>query len=816
VWCGESLLAEHCKIVCAEHPKLETRNRFKGTFVKQLGKYRLTVILIGLAVVIGVSLPAFMTASCLTRQQTPAEIRALENLRVVTRGGVLPAEDVVARIESDFPRTKAAALARLVRARIRINAKDFAGAASLLDSSVIRDHSSLGDYALSMRAGALEQAGRLPEARIAYEQLINSYPASSRAREATLRDANILMRSGIAAAVPLLLKDLAAKEDAAALLLTARASEETSDSTQALASYRRLYFYAPASAESADAATAIARLGSTLSPANASEAIARADKLYEAKRYSDAWQAYSDAFARFPNTANSQTQLRRVIAAVNLRKTADAVNALNAIPSSAGETRAEALYYVAQVYARTKQWDQARSTLEELRRSFANSPFTPRALVSVGQIAEDANNDADASYFLRTSVNSYQGSAEVAQAQFDLAWMAHEDKNFSESSKLLTEHLASYADKNTDNRGRAGYWAARDSERAGKLSEARALYQAMQARYDANWYGYLAKQRLDAMLRSGVGTIPTKSFPSDSVMGKAIANLQTVTVAEETAGASADKVIAKSDELNNVGLNEWALEELAAASVSAASSPKVNLAIARVYRSEEDNVRALNVLKKSFPDYSQMKPEELTREEWDVFYPLSYWDIIVQESRARNLDPYQVAGLIRQETVFMPRARSSARAYGLMQVLVPTGALTAKKYGLERTITEETLYEPRLNIQLGTAYLRDQIDKFGRIEYVAAAYNAGPIRAVQWRASLPTEMDEWAEAVPFKETRGYVQGVVRNRLQYLRLYDANGKFRPEVGTRAITKQPATNATPGAEPEDSTVRKRRVTGDEHEE
>jgi soluble lytic murein transglycosylase len=784
--------------------------------VKKLGKYRLTVILIGLTVVSGASLPAFMTASCLTRQQTAAEIRALENLRVMTRGGVLPAEDVVARIESDFPRTKAAALARLVRARIRINAKDFAGAASLLDSSVIRDHSSLGDYALFIRAGALEQAGRLPEARIAYEQLINSYPASSRAREATLRDASILLRSGSAAAVPLLLKDLAAKEDAAALLLTARASEETSSSTQALASYRRLYFYAPASAESADAATAIARLGSTLSPANAGEATARADKLYEAKRYSDAWQAYSDAFARFPNTANSQTQLRRVIAAVNLRKTADAVNALNAIPSSAGETRAEALYYVAQVYARTKQWDQARSTLEELRRSFANSPFTPRALVSAGQIAEDANNEADASYFLRTAVNAYQGSGEVAQAQFDLAWMAHEDKNFSESSKLLTEHLAYYADKNTDNRGRAGYWAARDSERAGKLSEARALYQAMQARYDANWYGYLAKQRLDAMLRSGVGTIPTKSFPSDSVMGRAIANLQTVTVAEETAGASADKVIAKSDELNNVGLNEWALEELAAASGSAASSPKVNLAIARVYRSEEDNVRALNVLKKSFPDYSQMKPEELTREEWDVFYPLSYWDIIVQESRARNLDPYQVAGLIRQETVFMPRARSSARAYGLMQVLVPTGALTAKKYGLERTITEETLYEPRLNIQLGTAYLRDQIDKFGRIEYVAAAYNAGPIRAVQWRASLPAEMDDWAEAVPFKETRGYVQGVVRNRLQYLRLYDANGKFRPEVGTRAITKQPATNATPGAEPEDSTVRKRRVTGDEHEE
>ena len=469
---------------------------------------------------------------------------------------------------------------------------------------------------------------------------------------------------------------------------------------------------------------------------------------------------------------------------------------------------------MAQAYARSRQWDQVRATVDELRRSFPTSEFTPRAIVSVGQIAKEAKNEADASYFSRLAVSSYQDSIEVAQAQFDLAWMAHENKNYAESSKLLTEHLAFYADRNTDNRGRAGYWAARDSERAGKLAEARALYQAVLARYDANWYGYLAKQRQSAMLRSGVGTVPPKSFSADSIVGRAIANLETVTVAEETAGPREDKFIAKADELNNVGLDEWALEELAQANDSAGSSPKVNLAIARVYRSQENNVGALNVLKKSFPDYSQMKPEEMTREEWDVFYPLSHWDIILQESRAKSLDPYQVAGLIRQETVFMTRARSSARAYGLMQLLIPTAITTARKYGIDRAITEESLYEPRLNIQLGTAYLRDQIDKFGKIEYVAAAYNAGPGRAVQWRASLPAEMDEWAEAVPFKETRGYVQGVVRNRLQYQRLYDEQGKFRPEVGSRAVTKQPTAGATPEVSPENPNVRKRRLRGNEN--
>jgi soluble lytic murein transglycosylase len=237
----------------------------------------------------------------------------------------------------------------------------------------------------------------------------------------------------------------------------------------------------------------------------------------------------------------------------------------------------------------------------------------------------------------------------------------------------------------------------------------------------------------------------------------------------------------------------------------------VNLAIAKIFRAREDNVQALNYLKRSYPDYSQMKPEEMRRDEWDMFYPLAYWDIIAQESRARSLNPYQVAGLIRQESVFNPRAVSSARAYGLMQLVVPTGILTARKYGLNRAITMDSLFEPRLNIQLGTAYLREQLDKYGHIEYVAAAYNAGPNRVVQWRASLPLALDEWAEAVPFRETRLYIQGVVRNTLQYKRLYDENGQFRAEVGAHAI--YPSPNSSPS--PTDATIRVRRVIGEEEE-
>ncbi|HEY6046842.1 MAG TPA: tetratricopeptide repeat protein, partial [Pyrinomonadaceae bacterium] len=497
-----------------------------------LRRHRFAFIVTGLLAATGAVAPLFLIAGCRTLQQTPPELQARETLRSMTRGGVLPAEDAVARIESDFPGTTAGALAKIVHARIKLNAKDFAGAATLLDSNTIRDYTVIPDYALSMRAGALEQANRPGEARTAFEQLIRLDPDSLRARDARLHVAQLLTQGGQTASVPASLKELAAKDDAAALLLIAKAYEQTGDPMQALAAYRRIYYFAPASAEASEAGSAITRLNSSSAPANADEASARAEKLFAAKHFGEAFDAYTDAFTRFPISTSAALQARRAIAAANARRYADATAALNASPAPAGEARAEAMFNLALAYGRSKQWAQARSTADDLHRAFPNSGWTAKAFVQVGQLAEDAKNDVDASYFYRAAINFFPGAAEVTPAQFYIAWQAHDSKNLAESSRLLTEHLANYADRNTDFRGKAAYWAARDSERSGKLAEARAIYQGLQARYDANWYGYLAKQRLDTMNRNG--NVPPKDFPADSLVGRAVASLQSVTVAEET------------------------------------------------------------------------------------------------------------------------------------------------------------------------------------------------------------------------------------------------------------------------------------------
>ncbi len=774
-------------------------------------KRPVAIIFILAAIVVGVTFSPLWTASCSTLVPQAGSEAARLQLQNIARSDVAPIDDALARIETENANTYVAALARLARAEIRLARNDANGAVNLLDSStmrLIKASTAIDDYAQFMRAEALEKANRPIEARAAFEQLAREYPEALRARHATLRASELALDNNAAAAVPVFLKHLTDKDDAAALLLVARAYERQSDAVRAAQTYRRIFFYAPASPEANVAAQKLGLAADVLfANANADEILARAENLYAARMFAPAADAYAAAFARAPALATSAAQLKRGSAALNARRTDEAVSASRSIPTSAPE-HAEALHNIALAFARNRLWDDARNTTNDMRRLHPQNTWTARALVAVGTEAKTKGYTVGANEFYQTAVAAFPNIEEVAGAQFELAWAAHERKDYATSSKLFIEHLANYADKNTDNRGRAGYWAGRDSQLAGKMNDARALYEAMLARYDANWYGYLAKQRLEELRRASNAN--ASSNTSSPLIARAVANLKPVEIAEESATASADVAIKKARQLATINMDDDAFEELRNVSKDAPDSPRINLSIAQLHQLRFEMVEAFNVLRRSFPDYSQMKAEELTTEEWTIFYPLAHWEIIKREAAKNSLDVYNVAGLIRQESVYDSRAKSPANAYGLMQLLLPTAQSTARRAGVNRAITVDSLFEPALNIQLGTAYFRQQLDKFGKLEYVAAAYNAGPGRAATWRTTLPLQIDEWAEAIPFRETRGYVQGIIRNSLQYKRLYDEQGRFRANVG--ANSPRNLSNAASNNVNEHSINNTQRTNGD----
>ncbi|WP_314404949.1 lytic transglycosylase domain-containing protein, partial [Stenotrophomonas rhizophila] len=163
---------------------------------------------------------------------------------------------------------------------------------------------------------------------------------------------------------------------------------------------------------------------------------------------------------------------------------------------------------------------------------------------------------------------------------------------------------------------------------------------------------------------------------------------------------------------------------------------------------------------------------------YSLRFPLHHDDAIRRESARNAIDPAWVAAEIRAESIFNPKARSPANAMGLMQVLPATGASVAKSIGLTNYGGAASLYDPDTNIALGTAYLRQLMNKYEGLPYITiAAYNAGPTPTARWQTQRPGfDPDIWIETISYKETREYVARI----LAFSVIYDwrLNGNALP--------------------------------------
>jgi soluble lytic murein transglycosylase len=162
---------------------------------------------------------------------------------------------------------------------------------------------------------------------------------------------------------------------------------------------------------------------------------------------------------------------------------------------------------------------------------------------------------------------------------------------------------------------------------------------------------------------------------------------------------------------------------------------------------------------------------------YELRFPLHHDATIRREAARNNLDPAWIAAEIRAESVFNPNARSGANAMGLMQVLPGTGMTVARQIGVPWA-GAQSLYDPDTNIVLGSAYLRQLLDKYGGQPYFAiAGYNAGPAPLARWQSQRPgMDPDFWIETISYKETREYVARV----LAFSTVYDwrLNGNALP--------------------------------------
>ncbi|MBQ2645669.1 transglycosylase SLT domain-containing protein [bacterium] len=156
---------------------------------------------------------------------------------------------------------------------------------------------------------------------------------------------------------------------------------------------------------------------------------------------------------------------------------------------------------------------------------------------------------------------------------------------------------------------------------------------------------------------------------------------------------------------------------------------------------------------------------------WKLAFPIYYSQDINMYSQQRNLDPFLILSLIREESHFNPKAISSSNAIGLMQLLIPTASYIAEMIGAEMP-TNEKLQNAQYNIMLGTAYFSHVLDVTENMPvYAIGGYNGGPNAMNSWKKeSKAFDLDDFVENIPYFESKNYIKKVYRSRYNYSQIY----------------------------------------------
>lgn len=144
-----------------------------------------------------------------------------------------------------------------------------------------------------------------------------------------------------------------------------------------------------------------------------------------------------------------------------------------------------------------------------------------------------------------------------------------------------------------------------------------------------------------------------------------------------------------------------------------------------------------------------------------LVFPRFYLGMVEEAAREFDLDPRFILAVIREESRFQEDVASHAGAQGLMQIMPATGAGIARSLGIDPW-SKDRLRDPKMNIRMGSYYLRKMLDTYdGRRFLALAGYNAGPGNAGRWLRENPDVVEDlFVERISFRETRNYVKKVL--------------------------------------------------------
>jgi len=604
----------------------------------------------------------------------------------------------------------------------------------------------LADYALLYQAKALLQGSRPLEALQPLKTLLKEYPDSPLARRALQQQADILYNNGSYGEADSLyqkfIEKYAAGSDALhASYRSALCREQSNDLPGAVKILRSLWLNSPASAEAARAEQDLQRLaaaGTTAPAYTHQELYKRGNTLYDLRRYDAALKTLRAITPADGKKEFSDRVLLKIgQTLLKARRYQEAEQSLKELAASAARTdiRSEASHLLARSLEKSGRDEEAFAAYNRVAALFPESAEADNALLDAAFIRKFQNRPAEAVELLDQLLEKYPKTALKQRIIWESGWGNYIAGSHQAAAAQFKKLLSS-----DDYREKALYWQGRALAAAGDPAGAAESHADLQMEYP---FGFYALQ-----LRSRSTAEATETLPR---LAADFAESLPLPAAYDRAKA-----------LITLGMLDDAAIELAAGRKKIGKG-KGDAGLARLYLEIGNYNGAMNI-------YSQapLKQAADDKKAWALLYPQAYRALVNRHAEQAGIEPSLAYAVMRAESSFMPSAKSPVGARGLMQLMPDTAAAVMHT----KKIDPERLYDPELNIRLGSKHLRELLDKYaGNRIAVIASYNAGANNVNRWLkvyAGLPEE--DFIESIPFGETREYVKKVLATASLYQRLY----------------------------------------------
>jgi len=385
-----------------------------------------------------------------------------------------------------------------------------------------------------------------------------------------------------------------------------------------------------------------------------------------------------------------------------------------------------------------------------------------------------------AKYYVTDEVN-YAQSTDNLRSAIDAGVVGNDGENiwtqgftyvlanqYDDALGMFDRYVREYPDG--DFKTNALFWTGKIHDRLGHIAERDAAMRQVIAEYPYSYYAYRGREIMGKSAPIGTELGPANSFPDTDA---ALARIN-------------DPRLDAVRELVAVDLRRDATREMKTLAAAYPDNAGIDLMLADVYAGSGEAFEAIGILQRRFKQFIRHGGSQIPQRLWEILFPLNYWETIRVEAQKRNIDPYLVASIIRQESGFEPSTVSNAGAVGLMQIMPGEASRIATEAGMSQ-IDRATLFDPLTNIAVGAAeYSQKLATMRGNHILAIAAYNAGEEAVGKWLAQTPIDVDPdiFVDSIPYAETRLYVKTVTRNRFEYRRVYERSTAVSEAISRRS--------------------------------